>query len=77
MTIEELEADDGAVNLTSEVAKSFDLLDVDGTNSVSSLFMTNFMKRTGFNRDDIRLKGMYEYLDSINATDDDVALTLP
>jgi hypothetical protein len=64
------------VHITAEVQKSFEILDVDGSFTVSSQFLINFMDRTGLLKDDVRLKEMFEYLESINAIDEDRALTI-
>jgi len=64
------------LHVSTEVQKYFEIMDVDGSFTVSSQFLINFMDRTGLLKDDVRLKEMFEYLESINAVEEDHPLTI-
>ena len=67
----------GTVTRISSATKDlFKALDVNGTDKVSSLFLTSFLKLYGLLPDDPRLAGLYNYLRSVDGIVKDRALTL-
>ena len=54
----------------------FDALDVNGANAVSSQYLIEFLRKCGLLSDDPRLKGLFDYLASLEAIGADRPLSL-
>ena len=62
--------------ISSGTKDLFKALDVDGTDKVSSLLLTSFLRLNGLLPNDPRLTGLYNYLRSVDGIVKDRALTL-
>ena len=58
-------------HITADIKRSFDSLDLDGSDKVSSVFFLDFLEKTGLHRDDVRLEGLITYLKSIDGLDNE------
>ena len=65
-----------AARIATDTTDLFDALDLNGTGTVSSAFLTSFLKRDGLLPDDPRLSGLFDYLRSVDGVSKDHPLTL-
>ena len=63
-------------HVTATIRQIFRALDIDGSGTVSSQFFLAFLERSGIMPDDPRIEYFMEYLESIDAIKNDVALSL-
>jgi hypothetical protein len=53
---------DHEVLVSTDVKKLFHALDIYGSDTISSQFFLQYLKKAGLQRDDVRLEGMHNYL---------------
>lgn len=62
-------------NISHATKNIFHVLDIDGTNTVSSKFFLGFLHRNGLLKEDPRLESVFAYLQKEGALENDVKLT--